>query len=98
MIQITYQKENGSIFQRIRKTDLPYKIGDTTSMGWKVLNIEYGYNNKYYPSYEYYSLIHKSINRHRKKKRIKEIFIEKTITLLNYIIWFIVIDIVRISI
>ena len=41
MIQITYQKKDGSIIQKYRNTSLPYKIGDTTSMNWKVLNIEY---------------------------------------------------------
>lgn len=37
-MQITYQKKDGSVMQRFRNTILPYKIGDTTSMGWKVLN------------------------------------------------------------
>ena len=68
MIQITYQKRNGNILYRLRKTMLPYRIGDITSMGWKVLNIEYEYKNKYYSYYEYNKLIHKFRIRNQKKK------------------------------
>ena len=39
MIQITYQKRDGSKIQKLRNTMLPYKIGDTTSMGWKVITV-----------------------------------------------------------
>lgn len=58
-MQITYQKRDGSIIQRYRNTMLPYKIGEETSMGWKVLNIEYEYKDKYYPEFEYSKIIHK---------------------------------------
>ena len=95
-MQITYQKENGYIFQRLRNTALPYKIGDTTSMGWKVLNIEYEYKSKYYSEYEYHSLIHKNVQKQKRKKQIKEKCIKRLITLLNYIIWLLIIDILRI--
>lgn len=73
MIQITYQKNDGCIFQKHRNTILPYKIGDTTSMGWKVLNIEYEYNNKYYPEYEYNVLVYKNRQISNKKKQIIEL-------------------------
>lgn len=45
---ITYQKENGEIFYRPAKTTYGKKVGDETSMGWKVLDIHYKYGNNYY--------------------------------------------------
>lgn len=68
-MQITYQKKDGCIIQKIRNTMLPYKIGDTTSMGWKVLNIEYEYNNQYYPEYKYHMLINENKQRCLKKSK-----------------------------
>lgn len=72
--------------QRLRNTMLPYRIGDTTSMGWKVLNIEYEYNNKYYPEYEYDMLIQKRKHRTVVKQQIKETLIREIKTLLYYFI------------
>jgi hypothetical protein len=66
VMQITYQKKDGCVFQRLRNTMIPYKIGDETSMGWKVLNIEYEYNDKFYSENEYHTLI-----RNAKQKTIK---------------------------
>lgn len=57
-MQITYKKNDGTIFQRYRKTSLPYKIGEETSMGWKVLNIEYEYQNNYYSESEYNKIMY----------------------------------------
>ena len=71
-MQITYQKKDGSVMQRFRNTILPYKIGDTTSMGWKVLNIEYEYNNKYYPEYQYNIIKQKRKRAYFKKKKAIE--------------------------
>ena len=96
MIQITYQKRDGSIMQKLRNTMLPYKIGDTTSMGWKVLNIEYEYNNKYYSFYEYNILVQKSKERYIKKQQIKEICLKKGKTLLYYLIWLIILYYIKI--
>lgn len=73
MMQITYQKDNGCIFQRYRSTTLPYKIGETTSMGWKVLNIEYEYKNKYYPEYKYNMLVQKNKQAFIKKQQTIEL-------------------------
>lgn len=83
MLQITYQKNDGCIIQRIRKTMIPYNIGDTTSMGWKVLNIEYEYNNKFYSHYNYGMLIYKDRQKYIKKKQLKELIIEKIKTLID---------------
>ena len=82
--------------QKYRNTMLPYKIGETTSMGWKVLNIEYEYNNKYYSYYEYNMMIHKNKERYIKKKQIKELCLNKTKSLLYYIIGIIILYYIRI--
>ena len=96
MIQITYQKRNGCIMQKLRKTMIPYKVGETTSMGWKVLNIEYEFNNKYYSYYEYNKRIHKRKQRYIKKKKIKNLCLKNSITLLYYILGFIILYYIRI--
>lgn len=77
MVQITYQKRNGCIIQRIRSTVLPYKIGDTTSMGWKVLNIEYEYKNKFYSEYKYSLLLHKERQMCIKRKLARELYVKE---------------------
>ena len=51
--KIIYQKENGEIFERIRVTLPEYKIGEETSMGWKILDIKYYFQYKWYSSSEY---------------------------------------------
>lgn len=85
-MQITYQKKDGCIIKRFRNSILPYKIGEETSMGWKVLSIEYEYNNKYYPEYEYYMLIHKNKQRCIKSKQLKEIYMNELKTFMYYFI------------
>lgn len=72
--------------QKFRKTELPYRIGDETSMGWKVLNIEYEYENKFYPKYEYNML--KDMNKKKiiKMKKMKEICIREIKNILYYFI------------
>mgnify|MGYP006923307162 CR=1 FL=1 len=66
MIQMTYQKANGEIIQRIVNTYTPYNIGDTTSMGWYVKDKRYRYKNKYYSRADYDTLIDKSYKWNRK--------------------------------
>ena len=83
-MQITYQKRDGSIIQRYRNTALPYKIGQETSMGWKVLNIEHEYNNKYYTDNEYYTLLHKNKQKILKRKQTKEYYMNQFRTLMYY--------------
>ena len=86
MIQVTYQKRDGNIIHRPRNTILPYKVGDTTSMGWKVLNIEYEYKNKYYPEYEYNVLIAKNRKRYVKIRETRDRILKEFKTLLYYFI------------
>lgn len=83
---ITYEKRDGSILKRNRNTILPYNIGDTTSMGWKVLNIEYLYKNKYYPEYEYNVLIAKNRKKVIKIRETKDKILNEFKTLLYYFI------------
>jgi len=73
-MQITYQKRDGSVIQRLRHTALPYKIGEETSMGWKVLNIEYEYKNKFYPEYKYDEMLLKAKKAVIRKRQNIEIF------------------------
>lgn len=86
---ITYQKRNGTIFQRIRNTYLPYRVGDTTSMGWKVLDIKYKYGNKYYSSMEYDRLIDKRWKREKKLLQFKK-DLSNISKFANYLVVFIV--------
>ena len=71
MYQVTFQKRNGEIFKRVRKTMLDYRVGEETSMGWKVLDVKYGYKGNWYSSLEYDVLITKAVNKIKLKKRIK---------------------------
>lgn len=94
-MQITYQKNDGSIIQRERNTMLPYKIGETTSMGWKVLNIEYEYKNKFYSQYEYNVLLNKNKQKYIKKKQVKEIYINRLRTLMYYCAAVIIVNLLK---
>lgn len=90
MMQITYQKKDGCIIQRLRKTMLPYKIGETTSMGWKVLNIEYKYKNNYYSSYDYNVIIRNNKHKAIRKVQMTELIVRELKALLYYSIAIIV--------
>lgn len=48
--KVIYQKQNGEIFERHRNTIPDTKVGEYSSMGWKVLDI------KIYNQYRWYSL------------------------------------------
>jgi len=95
-MQITYQKNNGCIMQKYRNTPLPYKIGDRTSMGWKVLNIEYLYNNKYYSKHEYDSIICKNKQKLIKRKQTVELCTKEIKNFLYCIIAVLVINFIKI--
>lgn len=72
---ITYQKRNGDILLRPRKALYGMQVGDTTSMGWKVLNIHYQYEGNYYTYLDYCKVVRGHLNqkKRRKKKLIKYI-------------------------
>ena len=71
MIEMTYEKANGQIIRRIRNTYPDYKIGDRTSMGWKVVDIRYLYKKKYYHKNEYDNKIDKYMKKDRNIRKIK---------------------------
>lgn len=93
-MKITYQRRDGSILEKFRSSALPYKIGETTSMGWKVLNIEYEYKDKYYSTYDYYNLLNKEKQKYLKRKKIKQVFVSNYKPLLNYFVIVIINNIV----
>lgn len=95
-MQITYQKNDGSIIQRYRKTMLPHKIGDETSMRWKVLNIEYEYNNNYYPEYKYNMLIQRDKKAFIKKQQARQLYIKEIKTFLYCIVAVLVINLLKV--
>ena len=95
-MQITYQKRDGSIFYRYRETDVPYKIGEETSMGWKILNIEYKYKNEYYSLYNYNIMIQKNKQLMLKKMQIVRLFKDKLKQLLYYCIAILIINFIKI--
>lgn len=72
MYQIIYKKKNGDIIKRTINTYSPYRVGDRTSMGWTVLDIQYNYNGKYYSKVDYEKIINKHYNKERRVFRIKK--------------------------
>lgn len=91
-MQITYQKNDGCIIHKLRKTMLPYKIGETTSMGWKVLNIEYEYKDKFYPEYKYHMLIHNEKLKCLKRQHTEELCMREFKTIMYYFIAVLVVN------
>ena len=79
---VTYQKRNGTIIQRTVRNHPPYRIGETTSMGWKLLDIKYFYKGKYYSQTDYDLLIDKAYKKSKKIREIKNkiIFMYKHLT------------------
>ena len=74
---ITYQKSNGDIFFRRRQTLYGLRVGDETSMGWKVLNIHYLYEGNYYTYSDLCRVKRHKELKQRKKKRIIKFIIRK---------------------
>lgn len=72
---VTYQKRNGEIIERKVKNHPPYRIGETTSMGWKLIDIKQFYKGKYYAIYEYDKLINRDFQKMKRKLKFKRKFI-----------------------
>ena len=84
---ITYQKNNGDIILRPRISDGGLKIGQETSMGWKVLNIHYEYNGNYYTYSDYMRIVHRSIMEQKKlNRKLFQYINRKRQKLINYLI------------
>lgn len=79
MFLVEYQKNNGDIFYRKLKNKPNYQIGDTTSMGWKILSILIEYNGNYFNEYDLLRFIRGKLF----KKSKKEKFINYLIYLLQ---------------
>ena len=96
MVQVTYQKNDGCIIQKFRKTLPPYKIGDTTSMGWKLLNVEYEYKDKYYSAHDYNMLMAKSRNAAIRKKQTIDVLTKEVKTFVYYFVILAIINYLKI--
>ena len=75
---ITYQKSNGEIFIRPYNHSafsLGKRIGDESSMGWKILDIHYKYGDNYYCFDDFMKIfrneLQKELKENKKKKLIK---------------------------
>lgn len=74
MIRVTYQKKNGELVERYSTVSVPYKIGETNGFGWKVINKEYSYKNKYYSSFEHDKILMKFYKRDKFIRKFKKTF------------------------
>lgn len=59
---VIYQKISGEIIYRTLTARPKYDKGDTTSMGWKVLDIKNMYKGNTYKSYDYRQVISRKIS------------------------------------
>lgn len=82
---ITYQKSNGDIIYRPCQTNYGKRVGDETSMGWKVLDIHYKYGNNYYCYEDFMRIFRKEFEKELKEKKKKKL-IKFAIKKLNSII------------
>ena len=74
---ITYQKRNGDILVRKRKTLYGMRVGDTTGMGWTVINIHYNYEGNYYIYTDYCRMVRNQQLKKKKDKRILKYLIRQ---------------------
>ena len=74
---ITYQKTNGDIILRPRKSIYNLKVGDETSMGWKVLNIHYNYDGNFYTYLDYCRVVRGNQQKRKKQHRIIKYLIKQ---------------------
>lgn len=71
MYKIVYKKVNGDIIERIRNTMPSHAIGEYTSMGWLILDIQYFIGNNYYDYFTYKKILNKRIKKYHIIKNIK---------------------------
>lgn len=77
LYMITYQKSNGDIFFRARKSTLGLKIGDETSMGWTVLDIHEYYDGNYYHEEDIRRMISRRMSRPKPRKRVLKFIVRQ---------------------
>lgn len=59
---VLYRKNNGEIIYRARRTRPDYKIGELTSMGWKVLDIKLFHKGRALSNSEYNEILERRTN------------------------------------
>lgn len=69
---IIYQKSDGSKFIRAYNYDYGRKIGDETTMGWKVINVLYEYEGNYYQHNKYMRIICEKVRNQADKGKIRK--------------------------
>lgn len=74
-----YKKGDGSLIYRTSKTKPIYNIGQTTSMGWLVLDIKRLYNGKLLSNYEYGSIVSKHLDIKNKTSLLYKIDMSRVI-------------------
>lgn len=62
--KVIYQKGNGEVFERLRVTLPIQKVGEYTSMGWRILDIQYYCQYRWYSTTEY--------NEYKRAKRLSK--------------------------
>lgn len=75
---VIYRNKNFEYKYRILQYHPPYKVGDRTSMGWDVIDIQYYFENQFYTYKEYQPLktkelekFDKRLEKENKKRRIR---------------------------
>lgn len=79
MYLIIYQKWNGqTIFKIVRNYPHFKKIGDLTSMGWRVLDIQVFDKDRFFTNQTYRKILQEDFDmcdkKRRKKEKMKKIF------------------------
>lgn len=69
---IVFEKPNGEIFERKRKSYPLERVGDKNNYGWTVLAVKFPYNGKYTTRDEYMKMIKYDQEIIKKKFQIKK--------------------------
>ena len=79
---IIYEKENGNVFLRFR-SNIPETYGqnNTTSMGWKVIDVLYEYEGNFYKKESYDRIIRGKQLKPKKPKKLLNFVIKKLQTI-----------------
>ena len=75
---VVYEKKDKSLIFRLRYTPPEHKIGEYTSMNWRIVEIQqyYSKQNKFIKPENFISLNHASINKYIKTNKRKEKIID----------------------
>lgn len=84
---VIYQKNNNDLIYRANKTRPNYNKGDTTSMGWKVIDIQRLYNGKCYSMSKFDDKLVQKNKTHHLLYFINSIDIKKLLQLIGLLIF-----------